>query len=201
MVDLIYKFFFLGGHANVGKTNNAGVAPEFIRSEAATYGYGMVGCLLHPQSIGRICLSTSNPLDAPVIDPNYLQDDHDVKTLMHAMRLCKKIGKETKALGSITKKLFRVNLEGEEKVDENSDEALENQIRHFTFTLFHPVGTCRMGAKTDPRSVVDPQLRVIGVTRLRVIDASIMPELPSGNTNAPTIMIGEKGADLILKSR
>lgn len=78
-----------------------------------------------------------------------------------------------------------------------SDGFWECLARYYSQTIYHPVGTCKMGAPTDPQAVVDAQLRVYGVSRLRVIDASIMPSIVSGNTNAPTIMIAEKGADLI----
>jgi len=79
----------------------------------------------------------------------------------------------------------------------NSDEFFEWLVRHFTFTIYHPIGTCKMGAIDDPNAVVDPSLRVRGIANLRVADASIMPHLMSGNTNAPSMMIGEKAAEAI----
>lgn len=79
----------------------------------------------------------------------------------------------------------------------DTDEYWECSMRHFTFTIYHPTSTCKMGPSSDPDAVVDPRLKVYGITGLRVIDASIMPTIVSGNTNAPTIMIGEKGADMI----
>lgn len=94
-------------------------------------------------------------------------------------------------------RLHRVPLPGCKKHLFGTDAYWECAIRHLTMTIYHPVGTCKMGPSGDPEAVVDPRLRVHGVTNLRVIDASIMPNIVSGNTNAPVIMIAEKGADMI----
>ena len=157
-------------------------------------GHGVtlqVGCL-RPQSRGEVRLASSDPLRPPVIDPNYLAADYDLKVLIDGIRR----GREIFAAPA-----FKPWL-GEERIPGTalqSDAELSECIRATAGTEYLPVGTCKMGS--DPLAVVDDQLRVRGVERLRVIDASIMPAVVSGNTNAPTIMIAEKGAEMMLASR
>ncbi|MEG4115756.1 MULTISPECIES: GMC family oxidoreductase N-terminal domain-containing protein [unclassified Microcoleus] len=151
-------------------------------------GFGTGACLTRPQNRGSVTLRSTNPNESPCIRMNYLQHESDVQKLVLGLR--------------IIRKLFNTDLfnefRGEEVapgVDVTSDEALQAYVRNVADTVWHPVGTCKMG--TDPMAVVDPELRVHGVDKLRVVDASIMPSITTGNTNAPTIMIGEKAADLI----
>jgi choline dehydrogenase len=142
----------------------------------------------HPQSRGRLSIRSADPLDAPRIAPHYLSADIDRKTLVAGIKMLRKIYRQP---------AFR-HLWDEEMLPgagAASDDALLDFARHHGGTVFHCVGTCRMG--TDEDAVVDPQLRVRGVERLRVIDASIMPTITSANTNAASIMIGERGASLI----
>ena len=153
-------------------------------------GVGFTGliALVHPQNIGSVSLQSPDPKDPPIIRINFLQSQSDVQKLVEGIKIMRKLF-NTSAFDQ-----FR----GEEispGTEVISDEALVAYIREFCVTGYHPVGTCKMG--TDPMAVVDPELRVHGVTGLRVVDASIMPTLVGGNTNAPTIMIGEKGADFI----
>ena len=151
-------------------------------------GFTVTVSLTHPQNIGSVSLLSPDPKDPPIIRINFLQSQSDVQKLVEGIKIMRKLF-HTSAFDR-----FR----GEEispGADVISDEALEVYIREFCVTGYHPVGTCKMG--TDPMAVVDPELRVHGVEGLRVVDASIMPTLVGGNTNAPTIMIGEKGADLI----
>jgi choline dehydrogenase len=141
-----------------------------------------------PNSRGQVSLQSADPLDRPVIDPNYLSDPHDIKALTFAVRWAREL-LHTAAFKSV----FRAELAPGEAVQDAQD--IEAFIRQTSSTIWHPVGTCKMG--TDEMAVVDPTLKVRGLDGLRVIDASIMPTLVSGNTNAPTIMIAEKGADLV----
>ncbi|MBG1245102.1 GMC family oxidoreductase [Nostoc sp. NZL] len=151
-------------------------------------GFTSLVCLPHPQNIGSVSLRSLDPKDAPMIQMNFLQSEADVQKLVAGIKLLRNL------FGASAFDEFR----GEEiapGADKQSDTALVAYIREACDTVYHPVGTCKMG--TDPMAVVDPQLRVYGIEGLRVVDASIMPTITTGNTNAPTIMIGEKAADLI----
>ncbi len=155
------------------------------------HGYSAHVCLLRPHSRGQVRLASADTRDAPLIDLNMLTDERDMDALTRGVRGLKRI-LDQPALRRFGGRPVDALLEA----DMTSDEAIRQLIRDRAETAFHPVGTCRMGS--DARSVVDPQLRVRGVTGLRVVDASVMPTLVSGNTNAPSIMIAEKAADLIL---
>ncbi len=151
-------------------------------------GYTIAPCVLHPQSRGYIALRSTNPAEAPIIQPNYFADEADMQVLVEGVKVARKMG-ETRAFAP-----FR-DRETHPGSQAQSDKEIAEYIRNYVETLYHPVGTCKMG--NDSMAVVDAQLRVRGVEGLRVIDASIMPTLVGGNTNAPTIMIAEKATDLI----
>ncbi|MEH2178659.1 GMC family oxidoreductase [Nostoc sp.] len=151
-------------------------------------GFTVTVSLTHPQNIGSVSLPSPDPKDPPIIRMNFLQSQSDVQKVIEGVKIMRQLF-DTSAFDE-----FR----GEEVgpgAEVTSDEALIDYIRSVCITGYHPVGTCKMG--TDPMAVVDPELRVHGVEGLRIVDASIMPTLITGNTNAPTIMIGEKAADLI----
>jgi choline dehydrogenase len=148
-------------------------------------------CQLRPESRGFVGLKSADPTDGPSIQPNYLDADKDLDVLRNGLKLTREL------IGAAP---FD-DLRGDEiwpGKDVTSDDALEAAIRASAETIYHPVGTCKMGH--DEMAVVDDRLKVHGLSGLRVVDASVMPTLVGGNTNAPTIMIAEKAADMILAS-
>ncbi|XP_071448474.1 glucose dehydrogenase [FAD, quinone]-like [Hetaerina americana] len=152
--------------------------------------------LLRPQSRGSIELRSRNPSHHPRIAPNYLSEPKDVATLIEGIKIAVSISNTT-AFRKYGSRVHRTPLPGCTQHSFGTDEYWECALRQFTFTIYHPAGTCKMGPATDPSAVVDPRLRVYDVKGLRVIDASIMPTIVSGNPNAAIIMIAEKGADMI----
>ncbi|KAH7644285.1 glucose dehydrogenase [FAD, quinone] [Dermatophagoides farinae] len=153
--------------------------------------------MLRPESVGYIKLRSSNPYDPPIIDPKYLTHPRDILKMVDAMKISIAVGL-TPAYQEMNARLFETVFPGCEHYKMWSDEYLACVARTYTATIYHPVGTAKMGAPWDPTAVVDPELRVLGgITGLRIADGSIMPSIVSGNTNAPIIMIGEKAADLI----
>jgi choline dehydrogenase-like flavoprotein len=152
--------------------------------------------VLRPKSRGRIMLKSKNPLDHPLIYTNYFKDHHDIEISIIALRKTFEL-MQTQAFKKMDAKYSDLPVAGCEKYPFDSDDYWECYTRYFTFTIYHHSGTCKMGPATDESAVVDPRLRVYGVERLRVVDASIMPEIIAGHTNAPTMMIAEKAADMI----
>lgn len=154
--------------------------------------------IMRPKSIGRIMLRDKNPFHYPLIYPNYYTDPegYDVKTAVAGIRKTNELIK-TPPFQKLGAKLHSEPLPPCKKYGFDSDAYWECFARHFTFTIYHHVGTCKMGPDSDPDAVVDDKLRVRGIKNLRVIDASIMPVIPAAHTNAPTYMIAEKGADMI----
>jgi choline dehydrogenase len=157
---------------------------ELEREEGMTVAI----CPVRPDSRGTIMARSADPMEKAIITPNYMSDPNDGRVLLAGMRFTREIfAKDPIARHSVVE-----TLPG---ADVRDDEALLDYCRNYGTTIFHPVGTCRMG--DGPSAVVDSRLRVHGIGGLRVIDASVMPTLTTGNTNAPTIMIAEKGADMI----
>jgi len=147
-------------------------------------------CHLRPQSRGRVVIRSSRPEDAPQIDPNYLATPGDRSVAAAALRLTRRIV-AAKPLAAYSPREFKPGI------DFQTDEELARAAGDVGTTIFHPVGTAKMGPASDPAAVVGADLRVHGIAGLRVIDASVMPTITSGNTNAPTLMIAEKGAALV----
>jgi choline dehydrogenase len=144
-----------------------------------------------PDQPGHVQIASADPAQAPLIHLNLMSTDHDVAELLAGARFLRRLA-ATPTLSSI------IDAELKPGRSIQSDDELIADIRSRAYSVFHPVGTCRMGP--DPAdAVVDPRLRVHGLAGLRVIDASIFPSITSGNTNAPAILIGEKGADLVLQ--
>nr|XP_034826637.1 glucose dehydrogenase [FAD, quinone]-like [Maniola hyperantus] len=153
---------------------------------------------LVPKSRGKMLLNKTNPYGSPLLYANYLGDDRDFIPLMKGIRFLLSL-ENTAAFRSRGAYIVREKMPHCKQYDWGTDEYFVCLIRHYTSTTHHQVGTCKMGPAWDKKAVVDSELRVYGVKRLRVIDASIMPVVIRGNTEAPTIMIGERGVDFVMK--
>jgi len=165
----------------------AALVDDHSRKLHMGYGYSCHVCVLRPFSRGEVGLDAPDPMRAPRIDPKYLSDPRDEDLLLKGVRITREI--------MDAPSLRRYRLKEVYTRDGMSDAELMEHIRARADTIYHPVGTCRMGR--DNMAVTDPELRVHGVQALRVVDASVMPTLIGGNTNAPTVMIAEKAADMI----
>ena len=146
--------------------------------------------LIAPRARGEVTLVSADPAAKPAILGNHLTDQADVDALVSGVRVARELAATPPLAGAVGREIYPGPGVGDD------DEAIAADVRRRLELLYHPVGTCRMGSDGD--SVVDPELRVRGIDGLRVVDASVMPTITHGNTNAPTIMIAEKGADLIL---
>ena len=169
-------------HFVIGKLIDHGRKPTL------GHGYSCHVCLLRPQSRGSVRLASKDPLAAPLIDPNFLGDLEDMQRMVKGFKLMRNLLGQS-ALAAMGGKEIAMSAKAK------TDAEIEFFIRDHADTIYHPVGSCRMGP--GPLDVVDAQLRVHGMEGLRVVDASIMPRVVGGNTNAPTIMIAEKAADMI----
>ena len=169
-----------------------GIAMTIDHARTLLWGHGISChvCLLRPKSKGTVSLNSENPFDPPIINPNYLSHRDDVETMIKGYKVMMEI-LDQKPISKFTKE----PLDG--YFSPLSYKEIEKQIREKADTVYHPVGTCKMG--NDEMAVVDNKLIVRGIANLRVVDASIMPTIVSGNTNAPTIMIAEKASDMIIE--
>ena len=161
------------------------------RKTVLGHGYSAHVCLLQPKSRGRVTLAHSDPMALPLVDPNFLADPDDMQRMVRGFRRLREILAQP-ALAQFGARELPATAGAQ------TDAEIEAVIRQYADTIYHPVGTCRMGP--GPLDVVDANLRVHGLDGLRVVDASIMPRIVSGNTNAPTVMIAEKAVDLLRAS-
>lgn len=168
-----------------------GMVDNHSRTLHMGHGMSCHSCPLRPKSRGRVTLASSDAREAPRIDPGFLSDAEDLETMVRGFKLVRRIFAQPAFApfggGDPARELYFADV--------RTDDEIRAAIRSRADTIYHPVGTCRMG--TDERAVVDPQLRVRGVDGLRVVDASVMPTLVSGNTNAPVVMIAEKAVEMI----
>jgi choline dehydrogenase-like flavoprotein len=169
-------------HFCIAIVHNHGRTLQHLR-----HGYSLHVCALRPKSRGQVRLASRDPHEAPLIDPRYFSDGADMEVLLKGFRQARRIMDAPAFAPYRRAELFTRGVE--------SDDQIRAVIRARAETIYHPVGTCRMGKGTE--AVVDPQLKVMGAEALRVVDASVMPTLIGGNTNAPTIMIAERAVDLI----
>jgi 4-pyridoxate dehydrogenase len=168
---------------NAGSMAAKPYLPPFL--PAFPDSFGCRAALLRPKSRGRVELASADPRALPRIYQNFLAVEDDLKTLRAGLRMAREVGRQTPLVPFIDRELTPLH----------SDADIDAHVRATGITVHHPAGTCRMGA--DAQSVVDPELRVRGVEALRVVDASVFPDLVGGNINAPVIMIAEKAADMI----
>jgi choline dehydrogenase len=169
------------------------IVDDHARKIHMGHGYTLHVTLMRPKSRGTLTLASKNPTDKPLIDPAFFKQPDDLDTMVSATQKGLKIMASEGLASYRGEMLYPVNSEQPEQV--------RAFLRDHSDTEYHPVGTCKMGPAEDPLAVVDAELRVHGLQSLRVIDASIMPNLVTGNTNAPTLMIAEKGVDLIRGAR
>ncbi len=153
-------------------------------------GYSILATLLKPKSRGFVSIRSKNPFEAPLIQPNYLAEEEDLRHLIRGVRKAYEV-MQAKAFDKCRKEQYFPKKIGD-------DEFLAEHVQKTLESVYHPVSTCRMGSENDENTVVNTRLQVKGIANLRIVDASVMPEIISGNTNAPTIMIAEKAADFIL---
>ncbi|XP_046386917.1 glucose dehydrogenase [FAD, quinone]-like isoform X2 [Ischnura elegans] len=196
------ELFFIGGLlANQPIVRGAFGIRDDIYGAAYAPTEGMDGwtvfpMLLRPRSRGKILLKSRDPFQKPLIMPNYFEDPYDLEVIVDGVFTTIALSK-TKAFQRFGSRLNTLPIPPCRKFKITSRDYWRCATRHITLTIYHHVGTAKMGPQSDPTAVVDPRLRVYGIKGLRVIDASIMPTVPTAHTNAPTFMLAEKGCDMI----
>ncbi|GAB0093746.1 hypothetical protein DMENIID0001_089200 [Sergentomyia squamirostris] len=198
----IYPFFFQKGRTEDIKflLESVGyIEPISVAASTAAENSDVLMLFISnivSKSIGQVDLRSADPADKPCIFANYLSDEADLEVFLKTIRLYFQF-LNTETFTKHEVEFFNIPIPDCDVLEFDSDEYWICYIRHMTSTTFHPVGTAKMGPDSDPDAVVDCKLKVKGTTGLRVIDASIMPVIPRGNTNAPTMMVAEKGADFV----
>ncbi|GIY89118.1 glucose dehydrogenase [Caerostris darwini] len=194
-----YELYFAEVPKEVPR-DQIGIIPAIYQLLFGPYENGpMFICLaqvLHPRSRGTVRLQSTNPYDPPLIDPNYFHDPRDLQDVVEGLKSCFRLGTSVPMLQAGVRP-FATLLPACGIFLFNVDKYFACLAQAIVVTLSHQVGTAKMGDPKDPTTVVDPQLRVKGIKGLRVVDASVMPIIPSGNTNIPTIMVAEKASDII----
>lgn len=175
---------------------NDDVKKQYLKIVEEAEYFTICPTLLRPKSRGKIELNSGDILDAPKIYTNFLENSEDAETLLRGLKIVLKI-MNTNYMQYLEPELVRLDLPKCKDLDFKSDEYWRCLLKYVATSLFHPVGTCKMGPDSDPKAVVDSKLKLHGIEGLRVADASIMPVIVRGNTNAATVMIGEMASDLI----
>ncbi|CAG7836566.1 unnamed protein product [Allacma fusca] len=173
------------------------VMEKFLKEAKGKHSFQIMNILARPFSKGQIKLDGTDPLRSPHLDPNYFENGLDLNVLVEGAKRAVDLVENSPTFQALNGRLHKIAFPGCEHFSFRSDDYWECYHRHYSLTVHHPCGTCAMGKTDSPDAVVDSQLRVIGTKNLRVIDASIMPHLTTGNIHAPTIMIAEMGADII----
>lgn len=189
---IFFSFLFSDNIINLREN----IADEYLAKDEKMHGFSTDVGITHPLSTGTLKLRSTDPFDYPVIDPQYFTDKRDIKTMIGGIRIWEKL-METDTFKQLSVNIDQVRYSFCSQHKFRSDNYWECVIRHIGSTEYHHSCTCRMGGENDPLAVVDPQLRVKGIKGLRVVDASVFHNITSGNTNAPTIMVAEKAADII----
>lgn len=169
---------------------------QMYRPTENAHGFVVLPMVMLPRSKGRVWLADADPFHHPSIDPNYFADEADLDVIVAGVRIVQRM-LDTDAMRGINATMLDTPLPGCVQHAYDSDAYWKCSARQISVTVYHLCGTCKMGPVEDPAAVVDPRLRVHGVRGLRVVDASVIPEVPSAQTNAVTIMIAEKAADMI----
>nr|CAD7199966.1 unnamed protein product [Timema douglasi]CAD7411092.1 unnamed protein product [Timema poppensis] len=182
-----------------GKRDN-GLTDEYYAAvyEPILYkdAFSILPLLMRPRSRGKIRLQSSDPNKYPLIYPNYFEDPHDLDVLIEGAKFGYALS-QTRSMKRYNPRINELRIPNCKHLTFLSDDYWRCAAKHYSMTIYHPVGTCKMGPAGDSYNVVDAKLLVHGLLNLRVVDASIMPHVPTGNTNAPVIMIAEKAADMI----
>ncbi|XP_047482501.1 glucose dehydrogenase [FAD, quinone]-like [Penaeus chinensis] len=170
---------------------------SYFESVLGEEGFSLQLNLMRPSSRGSVTLRSRDPRDYPYIDSNFLSHPDDLRILVNGIKFALAIGNTTSMKNALGARFHDKHLPGCENIYYGTDDYWACYVQHMASSYLHPAGTCKMGPENDPLSVVDSRLRLRGVSGVRIVDASIMPVIVSGNMNAPVIMIGEKSADMI----